>query len=98
MIERFHCIANEYDVVIVQDYAKGLLSQRLLDGIAKTAAESSLLLVGDPNPRNPLVWRGFNAVKPNLGEAFALSGVEVPDSSSEPLFDEAIRKVAQTLL
>ncbi|MEZ5299276.1 MAG: PfkB family carbohydrate kinase [Verrucomicrobiales bacterium] len=58
-----------YDAIIIEDYAKGFITQDLADGVCRMAAECGALVAIDPNPGNPLHWHGATAIKPNLKEA-----------------------------
>lgn len=98
LIKRYRETADEYDLVIVQDYGKGLLSQSLIENIAAIAAESSTTLIGDPNARNPLIWSGFSSMKPNLAEAIALSGIQSQQRDGDAVTDEIISRAANILL
>lgn len=71
---------HEWDAVILSDYAKGLLSPELAEGICRAAAGR---VVGvDPSPKNPLHWNGVTVVKPNLREARAAAGL-AEDATAE---------------
>lgn len=76
----------ETDAVIIEDYAKGFLTQSFVDAATALAAARGVPLTVDPNPGNPLRWRQAAAVKPNRREAFAAAGLPDPgDVSLEEL-------------
>lgn len=77
--ERFEQRLAEVDAVIIEDYAKGLLGQPLVDAVISAAVSRGLPVTVDPNPNNPVEWRGVTAVKPNRLEAFQAAGL--PDQS-----------------
>ena len=58
------------DAIIVADYAKGLLRQRVADLLA----QRDTVLTVDPSPSNPVVWRNATAIKPNRAEATRVAG------------------------
>lgn len=85
------------DGVILQDYAKGMLSQRMVDRVVRKARERGVWVAGDPNPQNALDWRGVGIMKPNRQEAFMASGL-VDQPFTEPLEeDRALRELALRL-
>lgn len=89
---------RSWSAVILQDYAKGLFDQELVDGIA-AACVGQTLLVADPNPRNRLNWRGCHTVKPNRHEAFAAAGIDDPGHHpAAPARDPLLLEVGQKLL
>ena len=74
----------DFDAVIVEDYAKGFLTQELVDGIGALVRQSGKLLTIDPNPRNDLRWTGVTAIKPNRAEAYHAAGFPLTDAVSLP--------------
>lgn len=68
----------EVDAVIIEDYAKGFLTQELVDAVTRRAAERHLPVTVDPNPGNPLRWHQATAIKPNRKEAFEAAGLADP--------------------
>ncbi|MFV0416201.1 MAG: bifunctional heptose 7-phosphate kinase/heptose 1-phosphate adenyltransferase [Chthoniobacterales bacterium] len=92
--------ANEekpFDGVIFEDYAKGFLTQELVDSIRRALPACNIVTV-DPNPTNKLSWRGVSAIKPNRKEAFEeLNQLdETPDKLASE--DEILLKVGQNFL
>jgi rfaE bifunctional protein kinase chain/domain len=69
--------AAECDAVILSDYAKGLLSEEVVD-----AARACSLVLADPKPQNVLLFKGVTCVAPNVHEASAASGVAIVDDAS----------------
>ena len=66
------------DAIILEDYAKGLITQELVDGIAALAEKHKVIITVDPNPKNPILWKAAAAIKPNRKEAFEAAGVVDP--------------------
>jgi D-beta-D-heptose 7-phosphate kinase/D-beta-D-heptose 1-phosphate adenosyltransferase len=62
------------DFVIVEDYGKGVLTPTVIDFLRGMAEQGTKVFV-DPNPRNPLDWSGFTALKPNWEEACSALGL-----------------------
>jgi D-beta-D-heptose 7-phosphate kinase/D-beta-D-heptose 1-phosphate adenosyltransferase len=92
--------AHQLDGLIISDYGKGFVTQELIDELIPVARAAGLVITVDPNPNNPLNWRGVTSVKPNRVEAFRDAGV--PDSlwqsQGDPLQDEVLLRVGQILL
>lgn len=89
----------DFDAVILEDYGKGFLNQPFVDALTGRAAATGVRLTVDPNPRNPLSWRGATAVKPNRAEAFAAAGRPFhADGHDAPERDEELLEVGRTLL
>jgi len=83
--------AGRYDAVIIEDYGKGILDQELFNLCVKQAKAHKRVIAVDPNPGNPLNWKGATAVKPNRHEAFLAAGVPFEDGL------EAARRVGEKL-
>ena len=66
---------DSLDAIIIEDYAKGLISQELVDGVATLAGKHDVIVTVDPNPKNPIAWKGAAAIKPNRKEAFEAAGI-----------------------
>lgn len=69
---------QEYDALILSDYAKGFLTPAVVAGLC--AAAHGKVITVDPSPGNPLPWRDVTAVKPNLKEACAAA--QLPASAA----------------
>jgi D-beta-D-heptose 7-phosphate kinase/D-beta-D-heptose 1-phosphate adenosyltransferase len=86
------------DAVLIEDYGKGFLDQRLVSAVLETARERGVIVTCDPNPKNPLEWPGIAAIKPNRSEAFAAAGI-LPSPPVHPVEkDEALMRVGKILL
>jgi bifunctional ADP-heptose synthase (sugar kinase/adenylyltransferase) len=71
------------DGVIIQDYAKGMLSKRLVKEIVREAQESGKPVFMDPNMKTPLeFYRGATFMTPNTKEAERLAEIQIRDSRS----------------
>jgi rfaE bifunctional protein kinase chain/domain len=84
--------------VILEDYDKGLFDQTLADGLIQAAQEAGVLVLVDPKPSNPVLWRDVTGITPNRGEAFRAAGMPWTDPVDPPLADEALLTVGRRLL
>lgn len=64
--------ADDADLIVVSDYAKGAISERLMAGLRDTRKR----IIVDPKPQNGLLYRGVFLVKPNAIEAGQMSGAD----------------------
>ncbi len=73
-------VLSEVDAVIISDYAKGVITQSLMDSVLKIAKTLPDLLVAvDPKPARRLSFRGVGLLTPNRSEALELA--ELPEPS-----------------
>ncbi len=59
---------NTIDVIIFQDYDKGVISQKLIESVVKTAHKKNIPVVVDPKKANFLSYKNVTMFKPNLKE------------------------------
>lgn len=75
--------AGRIDALIIQDYAKGLLSKKLIREIVKASKAAGIPVLMDPNSKSSLeLYRGATFMTPNTKEAEKLSGVQIRDQAS----------------
>lgn len=66
------------DAMILSDYAKGVITQELMDRCFSLAAEHGKLLAVDPKPARRLKFQGAGLMTPNRHEALELAGIPEP--------------------
>lgn len=87
VLERCIQPASRATGLIIEDYGKGLVSQHVVDQLAKTASDRDIPVTADPAISNPIDWAGVTAVKPNRHETVFAAG---PGSQpGEPDIEEA---------
>ena len=82
---------NEFQVILVSDYAKGVLTPRLLAGITTAARRLGIPVVVDPKGSDYCRYRGATIITPNRKEAEQASGVAIRD-------DDGLGRAASVLL
>lgn len=70
------------DAVIISDYAKGVISQPLLEALIAHAKQHGKIISLDPKPSRKLNFHGASLITPNRHEALELAGL------AEPAIDE----------
>ncbi len=64
------------DVVVLEDYAKGLLSQSLVERVVQLARQHKKFLMVDPHQTKFAdFYKGVDLIKPNYNEALALTKI-----------------------
>jgi D-glycero-beta-D-manno-heptose-7-phosphate kinase len=58
----------EFQAVVLEDYDKGLLGERLIQSIIQQATAAKVPITVDPKFRNFLAYKGVSLFKPNLKE------------------------------
>ena len=86
------------DAVILEDYAKGFLTQSFVEQVGTLVRRAGKVLTVDPNPRNDLRWVGATAIKPNRAEAFLAAGLPLADAALPPAQSPSLRQAYERLL
>jgi D-beta-D-heptose 7-phosphate kinase / D-beta-D-heptose 1-phosphate adenosyltransferase len=81
------------DVIVISDYAKGLVSAELVADVIAFGARAGVPVLVDPKANDVTCYRGATVLKPNLGEVERLVGRRLPASD-----DAALGEAAQVLL
>src|SRR5262245_37452866 len=76
------CIAAA-DVVVISDYAKGLVSYALMQSIIQRAHQHGCPVIVDPRPQHKACYRGCDYLTPNWNECRALLGLSEAEATSE---------------
>jgi D-beta-D-heptose 7-phosphate kinase/D-beta-D-heptose 1-phosphate adenosyltransferase len=86
------------DALILGDYAKGVITQPLLDETRRLCRARGIWLSVDPKPSHLLNLSGLSLLTPNRKEAFELAGLPDERHGAEPSRDPGLRRVADKLL
>jgi D-beta-D-heptose 7-phosphate kinase/D-beta-D-heptose 1-phosphate adenosyltransferase len=65
---------TEFDIVVISDYAKGLVTERICQGAIAAAHALDKQVVIDPRPQHRTFYRGCDYLTPNWKESQALLG------------------------
>jgi rfaE bifunctional protein kinase chain/domain len=83
LLKKFKALLDEADGVIVEDYAKGMLTPSLMSSVFKLARKAKKVVSVDPNMKTPAKhYMGADILTPNTKEAERLSGVAIKDLES----------------
>jgi rfaE bifunctional protein kinase chain/domain len=77
-------LVSQCDAIILEDYAKGVLTENVLKSVIAEGRKHKKLITADPTTivRRPGDYRGVSLFKPNRDEASRLSGIEIRDEAS----------------
>jgi len=67
-------IVPNLDAIIIEDYGKGLVTQRLVAGLVQLSREHGTILAVDPKRGHMINYRGITVMTPNRAEALWLTG------------------------
>lgn len=76
---------GEADAVIIEDYAKGVVTQTLIHKIVDICHKNKKRVLVDPHvTKSGDFYSGVDLIKPNYSEALALSGLDFDDLRDNP--------------
>ncbi len=79
LIEQAIGLIGSVDAVVISDYAKGLLTNDLLNGLIAAARVTGKMVFVDPKGKDYSKYRGATMVTPNLHEAADACGLSIND-------------------
>ncbi len=82
IIEIFKKVVNNYDVILLSDYGKGLLTFNLTQSLIKIANENKKKLLVDPKGLNYSKYKGAYLLTPNKKEACEATKISISDNNS----------------
>ena len=83
--------ADRFDVILVSDYLKGVLTDGLLQAVIAVGKQKGIPVVIDPKGNDYGKYRGATLLTPNRKETEVASGVAIVD-------EESLRLAARTLM
>ncbi len=98
VLEQLDALMPNLDAIIFEDYAKGLLTQELVDQITARANAAGKIITVDPNPGSRVAWHQVTGVTPNRSEAFGAAAHAHSDPVEPVENDRALLEVGATLL
>ena len=94
ILTEFSLCCGNYSGVILQDYNKGVLTPRVIEGIIEKCKEKKIPVIVDPKKNNIQSYRGSTIFKPNFSEFCNIVGKEIDpnDQSSISKYSSLLRK------
>ena len=82
LIDYATAAGNDFQVILVSDYLKGVLTDQVLGAIISYGKKKNIPVVVDPKGRDYAKYRGASLLTPNRSEAELASGVPIIDETS----------------
>ncbi len=73
---------DRVDIVLISDYAKGMITERLVSGVIDAARRVGRPVIVDPKGKDYAKYRGANILTPNQKEALDAVGLENTDEET----------------
>jgi len=81
MIAFLEKIINDVDVVVISDYAKGVITPVICNKLIQAAKDSNKAIIVDPKPKHRDLYADATLVTPNNAEASEMANVEDGDEA-----------------
>jgi D-glycero-beta-D-manno-heptose-7-phosphate kinase len=91
----FNAVLDSIDAVVLEDYNKGLLSERVICHIIASARQHNVPVLVDPKLQNFFAYKGCTVFKPNLSEMAASLGIVLHNDDKE--VEDACRLLQEKL-
>ena len=82
ILDTFKKIISSYDIVLLSDYGKGILTKELTKSIISFAKKSSKKILIDPKGRDYSKYTGAFLLTPNIQEAIDATSISINDDAS----------------
>jgi D-beta-D-heptose 7-phosphate kinase/D-beta-D-heptose 1-phosphate adenosyltransferase len=82
VLDAYRARLTGVDIVILSDYAKGVLSDPVLQGAIAAAKAAGIPIIADPKRLDFARYRGVTVLKPNRLEASRATGIDCSDDAS----------------
>lgn len=79
VLRQFHQALAASDVVVLSDYAKGVLSDGVLKGVLAAARAAGRAVISDPKRNDFIAYRGTTVLTPNELEVRHATGIDAAD-------------------
>lgn len=90
VINKVKELLNHVDAIIIEDYNKGVLTDRVIREVVKMANEKNIIVTADPKKDNFFSYENVTLFKPNLKELKEGLNVEFNLSKNKDSFEDAI--------
>ncbi|MRX78202.1 D-glycero-beta-D-manno-heptose-7-phosphate kinase [Pedobacter petrophilus] len=82
-----------FDIVLISDYNKGLLTKDLLSQIFEKCKKHGKVTILDPKGLDFSKYRGVSIIKPNKKEAIMATGINIKDQESLKLACQKLQEI-----
>jgi len=86
------------DVVVVSDYAKGVVTPAICDKLIQMAKDNSKEVIVDPKPKHKDLYANVTLITPNNAEASEMTGIEDGDESVLEIGNKLLKQLNANIL
>jgi D-beta-D-heptose 7-phosphate kinase/D-beta-D-heptose 1-phosphate adenosyltransferase len=82
ILEYAESVINDVDAIVLSDYGKGVINERLVKRLVKLANDRGIVISVDPKVMNFPLYRNVGVVTPNHHEAGEATGIKIVDDET----------------
>ena len=82
VLDELHQHIDGYDMVIISDYGKGVITQKLAQSVIALSKKHNIKVLVDPKGKDYSKYRGASLLTPNKKEASEATGIAINDEAS----------------
>jgi rfaE bifunctional protein kinase chain/domain len=97
LMERILSLISDSDVIIFEDYDKGLITAEIIEKTIRTAESLGIPVVVDPKKRNFIHYRNATIFKPNLRELADGLKIDIEDFNDLLELEESASKLRKEI-
>lgn len=97
LLESVNTLLEDTDVIIFQDYDKGVIHEKVIGHIVQLARKKNIPVAVDPKKRNFLFYKDVTLFKPNLQELKDGLNVEINNDNLEQSLEQAVGQLKKKL-
>ncbi len=83
LITQLRVCAQKSSIIVISDYAKGTITERIMHEVHTLAKEKNLLVICDGKPQNKEWFKNSYLLTPNKKEAYSMAGAAANESPEE---------------
>jgi len=87
-------VIKDFDLIILSDYAKGVLTPKLVSSVIKIAKKLNVKVIADPKGKDYTKYSGSYLLTPNKKEVYEVTNIQITDDKS---LLQAIKKLKKDL-
>jgi len=77
LLKNFECLLKDFDLVLISDYGKGVVTERVAKIIIELCIKSNIQVLVDPKGKDYSKYRNATLLTPNKKEASEACGIEI---------------------
>lgn len=80
-LQHLETAKGSFDAIIVSDYAKGVVTERFMNGLLAFCKQNNVGLIVDPKPKHKKFYTGASVITPNHKEACELVDMSISNEN-----------------